>query len=295
MDYQRLNEFVTLADTCEFWAASERCGIHKSTLTRRIKDMETELGVPLLDRTTHNVELNDFGTLFLPYAHQLLELEKICRAALAGRNASKENVLRIGTNLGATSSMLTLLSQCENVRLAASADCAEDLLRSLRHNKCDVCLVRKLKHEVYSDMVEIPYCWWQFAAVMPKDHRFAKRETVSLEELQNENLYLLQANHDYIVSVFQELGFKPNVKCTSCDADFIYRSVALGHGVSILLKHPTEARNATGDVAIVDFVPLLTCCDEIIYPKGSETPDIVEFVKFLQNCDTSPHHPFRDT
>lgn len=285
MEYQRLVEFIALADTRDYGETAKKCGIHKSVLSRHIRDLEIELGVTLLDRTTHHVELNDFGTLFLPYAHRILEAEKLCRSAMSSRGEDSGNTLRIGTNLGSTSAILTLLTQREDVQLAVSADGTEDLLKSLRQNECDICLVRKKGSNVYPDMVELPYCWWEFAAIVPKDHHLAERESIALEELKNEKLYLLQANYDYVISLFRDLEIDVNIKCTSCDADFVYRSVVLGDGVSIMLKNPTKARNASGDAVILDFVPSLMCCDEIMYLKENQKLEVAEFVQFLQTGD----------
>ena len=56
MDISYFNEFVVLAETRNFWAASERLFIGQSSLSKHIKAMEKELGAPLFARTSRRVQ-----------------------------------------------------------------------------------------------------------------------------------------------------------------------------------------------------------------------------------------------
>ena len=51
MDISYFREFAILAETKNYWAASERLFIGQSSLSKHIKAVETELGVSLFDRT----------------------------------------------------------------------------------------------------------------------------------------------------------------------------------------------------------------------------------------------------
>ena len=57
MNTDYLKEFVVLAETKNFWEASDRLYMNQSTLSKHIKNLETDLGVDLFSRTTRRVEL----------------------------------------------------------------------------------------------------------------------------------------------------------------------------------------------------------------------------------------------
>ena len=84
MNTEYIHEFVVLAETKNFWEASERLFMNQSTLSKHIKSLEIELGVPLFTRTTRRVELTNYGHTFLPYA------QSIARAEFSGTSAIKQ-------------------------------------------------------------------------------------------------------------------------------------------------------------------------------------------------------------
>ena len=64
--------FVTIAEKQSFTLAAQRLYLTQSTLTAQIKQLESNLGVTLFDRTTRSVELTILGQSFLPIAKRLL-------------------------------------------------------------------------------------------------------------------------------------------------------------------------------------------------------------------------------
>lgn len=48
MNTENLKEFIVLAETKNFWEASERLYMNQSTLSKHIKNLESELGISLL-------------------------------------------------------------------------------------------------------------------------------------------------------------------------------------------------------------------------------------------------------
>ena len=75
MNTENLKEFIVLAETKNFWEASERLYMNQSTLSKHIKSLENDLGVALFTRTTRRVELTNYGEIFLPYAKSVTRSE----------------------------------------------------------------------------------------------------------------------------------------------------------------------------------------------------------------------------
>lgn len=88
-DLRALETFVEVADCLSFADAGRRLGLPASTVTTRIKSLESRLGVRLLDRSTRTVTTTTEGQLFLIHCRKALhELALADEAVGAAQNAS---------------------------------------------------------------------------------------------------------------------------------------------------------------------------------------------------------------
>ncbi|WP_345794415.1 LysR substrate-binding domain-containing protein [Thauera sp. JM12B12] len=87
--------FVRVIDDGSFTAAAERLGLPKSTVSRRLSQLEERLGERLLLRTTRRLKITEFGQALLEHARQV-ETEVEAVAALAeSRQARPSGRLRV--------------------------------------------------------------------------------------------------------------------------------------------------------------------------------------------------------
>lgn len=63
MEYKKISYFIAVAETLSFTRAAERMFVSQQTITKQIAQLEEELGVRLLDRTTRSVSLTPSGRL----------------------------------------------------------------------------------------------------------------------------------------------------------------------------------------------------------------------------------------
>src|SRR5215203_2474113 len=82
MELRQLEYFVTVAETGNFTRAAARVHITQSGVSAQIRQLEREVGAPLLDRSGRTVTLTSAGTAALPHA----------RAALAAAAAVRDAV-----------------------------------------------------------------------------------------------------------------------------------------------------------------------------------------------------------
>lgn len=74
MEIKWLEDFVTLAETSSFSRAAEIRNVTQSAFSRRIKQLETWLGAPLMSRATMPAELTPAGRNFLPMARDSIRM-----------------------------------------------------------------------------------------------------------------------------------------------------------------------------------------------------------------------------
>jgi DNA-binding transcriptional LysR family regulator len=89
---KQLRAFLEIAKINSFTRASDRLNTTQSSLSVLIRELETELGTRLLDRTTRKVEITEAGREFIPFAERvLLELENgfVATRELAARKRGR--------------------------------------------------------------------------------------------------------------------------------------------------------------------------------------------------------------
>lgn len=110
MDSDLLKAFVAVAETQGFSAAANLLNRTQSAVSLQIKRLEERLDVTLFARTSRSVELTQSGNRFLPYARQILQLERVAQENLTGDSGGDK--IRFGLpEEQATAYLPTLLPQ----------------------------------------------------------------------------------------------------------------------------------------------------------------------------------------
>jgi DNA-binding transcriptional LysR family regulator len=99
MNLADLEVFVQAASLGGLTRASERLGISKSIVSRRLAKLEAELGIRLLTRTTRGISLTEAGSELLVRAQRILAEEADARAALAGQEGELAGRLRLAASV----------------------------------------------------------------------------------------------------------------------------------------------------------------------------------------------------
>ncbi len=90
-----LRTFVRIVDAGSFSAAAAQTGTTQPTISRRLKALEREFGLPLLHRSTHALRLTADGERCLDRARELLAAWDALRGDVRGSGDEIEGVLRV--------------------------------------------------------------------------------------------------------------------------------------------------------------------------------------------------------
>jgi DNA-binding transcriptional LysR family regulator len=95
LDLEDIRLFVTVADLKSFTAAGEKEQYPKSSISRRLRKLEDQLGTRLLERTTRSINLTESGELFYERAVQILNEVEVTEQLLAGNQLQPQGLLRV--------------------------------------------------------------------------------------------------------------------------------------------------------------------------------------------------------
>jgi DNA-binding transcriptional LysR family regulator len=90
-----LELFVAIADTGSLTAASRVCGVTRATIARRLTALEERLGVPLINRTTRDLNLTEAGIVYFDGCRETLTLLRRAEAAVHELGGHPRGQLRI--------------------------------------------------------------------------------------------------------------------------------------------------------------------------------------------------------
>ena len=101
MDQLRaINYFIKVADLGSFTAAAKATGVPASSISRRIQDLESELGVSLLHRTTRVVGLTELGQFYLDHVRSGVRSLEYAEDLVKDRSASPSGLLKMTSTPG---------------------------------------------------------------------------------------------------------------------------------------------------------------------------------------------------
>ncbi|MEL6693917.1 MAG: LysR family transcriptional regulator, partial [Pseudomonadota bacterium] len=96
MDRLRAIEyFIKVAELGSFTSAAKSVGVPASSISRRIQDLEAELGTTLLNRTTRSVNLTELGAVYLEHARPALKALDYAGELINDRPSAPSGFLRI--------------------------------------------------------------------------------------------------------------------------------------------------------------------------------------------------------
>lgn len=259
MNTEYVHEFVVLAETKNFWEASERLFMNQSTLSKHIKSLEAELGVALFTRTTRRVELTNYGRTYLPYAKAISSSEYAGLTAIKRLQNIENGLLSIGSIPSMPQYGITyLLAQFQKKYPDASIRITEDdpinLKEYLSNKSCEIIITREtindLGNTTESDqnIVRIPYLQDRLAILLPKAHPLAKEKELTLLQLKDEKFCLIKEGslmYEISTDACRRAGFIPNVIFTSHRIDSIIDMVSNQNCIALLMdRHLKKPQNA---------------------------------------------------
>lgn len=189
MELRQLKYFVKTAELLNFSEAARSLYITQSTLSQQIKQLEAELGTQLFERNTHGVVLTESGDELLPYARKTLHTADSCVEHIRDIKNVVTGTLNIGVTYTfspiLTETLLSFMKMYPNVKLNIFYKTMEELMAMLDKRELDFVLAFKPTGSAQYARISSHILFDNhLAAIVSTSHPLAKRQKVTLEELQ---------------------------------------------------------------------------------------------------------------
>ena len=212
MDLRRLEIFLKVAELGSFSRAADALFLTQPTVSEHVRALEDELGVQLLDRLGRGTTPTRAGTLLLGYARRLLALSREARQAIEqfqGR-VSGELVLG-GSNIPGEYVLPALIGafrlKYPDVSLSLRIGASRDVQDWVEQGHVEIGVVGALPSS--RALESRPLMDDDLVLVVPPEHPWVSRKTVSVDDVKSEPLILRErgsGSRETLESGLKELG-----------------------------------------------------------------------------------------
>jgi DNA-binding transcriptional LysR family regulator len=256
MDLRQLSYFLEVANHSSFSKASKSIHLSQPTLSKMVKNLEEELGIVLLDRSTRKVELTEAGKVVQSHAQIIINAKDHLLAAVADLTQMKVGRFTLGLPpvIGASffpKVIADFHKLYPNITIQLVEEGGKRIEQMLMEGAIDLGVVVLPVDEQLFELV--PIVERRLNLVMPISHPLSQRGKVRLADLCNESFILFRHEfnlHDRVKEACIREGFEPQVAYESTQWDFIYELICADQGIS-LLPETICARLDPGKVSVI--------------------------------------------
>ena len=214
-----LQYFVSIAETGSFSKTAELFYTTQSTVSKHIVNIEAELNVKLLDRSSNGVKITHAGELFLEHAKNIISEYKSLNVSISEYLQRSGNKITIGmhclaSHYNTVPIILDFKKEHPQLEINFSYLSNWDIFDALSSGKCNIGImydenVDELKYD------SIPLLNDRLILAVSNSHKFAGRKSISIKELKDEP-QIITANRTQIQSLIKHAcksaGFEPVIK-----------------------------------------------------------------------------------
>lgn len=245
MDLRHLRYFVAAVEEKSLQAAANKLNVAQPALSRRVRDLEADLGCTLLDRSARGVALTRAGADF--YREALQILEKIDLTMLQTRRAGVEQNRELRVGLAqATSRKFRFVQQAlsafaavrPSAEIAFSISLSIQLAKGLRTDEFDIALLYDLA-SAGTEVADRRVHRENYVLAVYPNHRLAQTGPISVAELAGEQLVWLSRpdvaeGETMLGRAFRAHGLEPVMAHLTHDTGKQLDLVAAGSGICLV-------------------------------------------------------------
>lgn len=285
--------FYTVAKCGSLTRAAEELYISQPAVSQSIKQLETQLGVRLFNRTHRGMELSALGgKLIFPEVERALGLLNAAESRVAEMQTAATGLIRIGASdtifeYFLADKIVDFHEKYPAVKIELLADFTPDTIEKLKANRCDVAFVN-LPIAVDPELTLHGNCMRlnDIFIVGEKYKDLANDPTMSLSKLKEYPLIMMDKNTVARRSLDNFLGahgveLTPSIEVGGWD--LMKRLVLRGMGIGVIPREYADRRLASGELFEIKTDPALpTRSVGMLLPKNATASYALHsFIEFV--------------
>ena len=241
MNLSHLRYFVELAHTRHYTRAAEHLFITQPSLSHAIGQLESELGVPLFERSGRNTTLTRLGEEFLVCAERTLSTLDSGVESLR-RSAQGEGLIRLGLvrPLGVDfipdlAARFVAENSGKEIHFTFGTGVTQQLLDGLLARRYDLVFSSMPPAEL--GLSARPVVRQDLVLVVPPDHPLAGRKSIDLEETLSYPYVSFSRGsgmRDTVDALFGQLQARPRISCETEEMEVVAGLAARGFGIAVV-------------------------------------------------------------
>mgnify|MGYP000093891829 CR=1 FL=1 len=257
---RQLEYFTAVGECGSIAAASEKVNVSSPSISAAVAQLEEEFGLALFVRKhAQGLSLTTAGQRLMEQSQKVLREAELLTSMAGDISGNVQGPLSVGCLLTFAQFILPKVRHSfqalyPDVRMRQEELNQAEIFSRIRRAELDIALSYDL--DIPADLEFIPLVDLPPYVLAPADHALAARDEVSVEDLRDHPMVLLDLplSSEYFLSFFSERGLKPKIAERSRDMGVVRSLVANGFGYSILNIRPLSDRSPDGgDLA---FIPL---------------------------------------
>lgn len=259
MDLKQLNAFIAIADLKSFSAATSKTGLSQPTLSRLLKQLETDMGVELIDRYHRPLHLTEAGAFFYDKISAILtEIDTV--TSMTQRLSAPSAALNIGfvpsVLYGLLPEVIAKLKQSHpDIEVNLKDISSYQQIDALKSGDIDIGFGRFAHQDPWIQQILLRH--ERYLVALPKAHPLADSDEQRLIDLANNRLILYHQTHlpisttaipikpsndqpsfepvtEPLLHLFAQYGISPFMTTTVSDLQVALGLVAAGEGITLV-------------------------------------------------------------
>jgi DNA-binding transcriptional LysR family regulator len=294
MDLRRLEIFVKVAELGSFSRAAQALSLTQPTVSEHVRALEDELGVQLLDRLGRGAATTRAGHLLLGYAQRMLTLSREARQAIDQFQGRLSGELIIGGSTIPGEYVLPALvgqfkAKQAEISIVLLIGDSRQVTEWVEDGRVELGVVGAKPGQRILEARELMTD--ELVVVVPAEHAWARRQNVTLAEVQAEPMVVRERGSGSRQALEQALGdagtslaaFKLVGEMGSTQA--IKQAVRAGVGISLVSRCAIEDELKARHLAALTIpgVSVDRAFYLVTHRERSRSPLAVAFLSFLES------------
>lgn len=235
MRLTQLRSFYAVARMGSFTRAAEFLHVSQPTVTTQVGLLESRYDVELFHRQGRTVRLTELGDQLMQLAQQVFTLESDATHLLGDAGELRSGHLRVAAvgPYHVTKMLVDFNQRYQGIKVSVSTGNSQDVLDRLLDYRADVGVLAQLVSD--ARFLSVPFSVHPVVIFTSSEHRFAKRRSIRIADLEGEKLILREqgsTTRKALELALQKAGVQTEVVMEISSREVIRETVAQGIGIA---------------------------------------------------------------